>query len=78
MKRPRGIEEIHHIYAPDISACLPDGRYVAAVAEPYATNFFERVRAAWWVLTGHAVAFIWPKAGDLERAFRCSQLARRS
>lgn len=63
---PWGISRIGCIYHPDVQAGLPDGRWVSAVAEPYASNFLERLRAAWWVLTGRAEAFIWPKAGDLE------------
>jgi hypothetical protein len=31
---------------------------------PYDAN---RLVAAWWVLTGRAYAFVWPKDGDLER-----------
>lgn len=68
MQRPWGIEAISNIYHPGTQAGLPDGRWVAAVAVPYPTNIYERVRAAWWVLTGRAVAFVWPKAGDLEAA----------
>jgi len=66
MKRPFGVHCIGDIYAPGVSAS-PDGkRWFAAPAEPYGGN---RLRAAWWVLTGRAYAFLWPKAGDLERAF---------
>lgn len=65
---PWGVEAIHKMYSPCVHAGLPDGRWVLAVAEPYATNPIERLRAAWWVLTGRAVAFVWPKAGDLEKA----------
>lgn len=68
MNRPWGVEAIGNMYSPGVHAGLPDGRWAIAVAEPYATNFIERVRAAWWVLTGRAVAFTWPKAGDLESA----------
>lgn len=65
--RPFGIHCIQDIYHPDVQAGLPDGRYVAAVAEPYTAN---RVVAAWWVLTGRAYAMLWPKAGDLEGIFQ--------
>lgn len=68
MKRPWGIQAISDAYGPGVQAGLPDGRWVIAVAEPYWTNPIERMRAAWWVLTGRAVAFVWPKAGDLESA----------
>jgi hypothetical protein len=40
-------------------------KYALAVAEPYTDG---RLKAAWWVLTGKAYAFEWPKAGDLEAA----------
>lgn len=70
MSRPWGVQTIGDIYHPNVSAQKPDGVWVQAVAEPYATNLIERIRAAWWVLTGGAVAFIWPKAGDLENAFK--------
>lgn len=45
-----------------------NGRWVRAVATPYHKNFFEAIRAAWWVFTGKAEAVVWPKAGDLEEA----------
>jgi hypothetical protein len=35
------------------------------VAEPYTAG---SLKAAWWVLTGKAYAFEWPKPGDLEKA----------
>jgi hypothetical protein len=57
------VHRLSDIYSPHASAGLPDGRYVAAVAEPYTGG---RLRAAWAVLTGRAYAFEWPKAGDLE------------
>lgn len=66
MNRPWGVHCIGDIYHPDVQAGLPDGRYVAAVAEPYSAN---RLQAAWWVLTGRAYAFQWPKAGDIEDIF---------
>lgn len=47
---------------------MTEGRWVAAVAVPYAANIVERIAAAWWVLTGKAHAFTWPKPGELERA----------
>jgi hypothetical protein len=70
MRRPWGIQAIGDMYSGGVGAGLPDGRWVAAVAEPYASNVLERVRAAWWVLTGRAVAFVWPKPGDLEEAMK--------
>lgn len=71
---PWGIHTIGSLYHPDVSAGLPDGRWVAAVSEPYDGN---RLKAAWWVLTGRAYAFIWPKAGDLEAVFRRDRPERR-
>lgn len=65
MNRPFGVHAIDDLYHDGCGAGLPDGRWVAAVAEPYTAN---RLVAAWWVLTGRAYAFLWPKAGDLERA----------
>ena len=69
--RPWGVHTISSMYGAGIQAGLPDGRWVAAVAEPYTAN---RVVAAWWVLTGRAYAMIWPKAGDLERALGAPEL----
>lgn len=60
---PWGINTIGSPYHPDVHAGLPDGRYVHAVCEPHDIG---RFRAAWWVLTGRAYAFLWPKAGELE------------
>lgn len=60
---PWGINTIGSPYHPDCQAGLPDGRYVMAVCEPHDMG---RFRAAWWVLTGRAYAFLWPKPGDLE------------
>jgi hypothetical protein len=66
-KRPWGVHILGDLYHPDVSTGLRDGRRVAAVAQPYSGN---RLRAAWWVLTGRAYAFLWPKAGDLEDIFK--------
>lgn len=63
--RPFGIHTLGDMFSVGCQAGLPDGRYVAAVAEPYTAN---RLVAAWWVLTGRAYALQWPKAGDLEKA----------
>lgn len=76
MIRPWGIQAIQDMYSEGVDAGLPDGRYVAAVAEPYSLNVIERVRAAWWVLTGRAHAMVWPKAGDLESVRRGRQPSR--
>lgn len=63
---PWGIYTIGSLYHADCSAGLPDGRWVAAVCTPCPPNLVERFRAAWWVFTGRAHAFVWPKPGDLE------------
>lgn len=62
---PWYIHTLKSIYSPNVSVGLPDGRWVCAVAEPYTAG---RLQAAWWVLTGRAYAFAWPKPGDLEDA----------
>ncbi|MCK1445394.1 hypothetical protein IVB43_23705 [Bradyrhizobium sp. 48] len=74
---PWGINTIGTIYHADVSAGLPDGRWVAAVCEPCPPSLRERLRAAWWVFTGRAHAFIWPKAGDLETVFKRTWIERR-
>jgi hypothetical protein len=66
---PWGVHSVHSMFAgPGVQAGLKDGRWVTAVAEPYHTFGAERLRAAWWVLTGRAHAVVWPKDGDLEDA----------
>ena len=67
MTTPFGVHCIGDIYHPGVQASLPGGRWARAVAEPYTAN---RLRAAWWVLTGRAFALRWPEAGDLEEALR--------
>lgn len=64
---PWGINTIGSPYHPDVHAGLPDGRWVHAVCEPHDMG---RLRAAWWVLTGRAYAFLWPYAGELEGIFQ--------
>lgn len=64
---PWGINRIGSPYHPDCHAGLPDGRYVLAVCEPHDMG---RFRAAWWVLTGRAYAFLWPRPGDLEAIWK--------
>ena len=66
MSRPWGINTIGDLYRPGVQAGLPDGRWVVAVPEP---TDIGRFRAAWWVLTGRAYAFLWPQSGDLEMIF---------
>ena len=66
---PWGVNRLRNmIGSGDCGAGLPDGRYVRAVPEPYYTFGRERLRAAWWVLSGRAHAVIWPKDGELEDA----------
>lgn len=65
MGLPFYIHTIRRLYDRHVQAGLPDGRWVYAVPEPYDAG---RIQAAWWVLTGRAYAFAWPKAGDLEEA----------
>ena len=77
MDRPWGIHTIADLYHPGVQAGLPDGRWVAAVPEP---TDMGRFRAAWWVLTGRAYAFLWPAPGDLEdilNALSRQQFAKR-
>lgn len=72
--RPWGVHTIHDICGnTNCAAGLPDGRWVRAIPEPYYGN---RLVAAWWVLTGHAFAIIWPKAGELEAALDIPQSKR--
>jgi hypothetical protein len=66
---PWGINTVHDMYPFEVWAELSSGEYVRAVAEHYCCNFLERLRAAWWVLTGRAQAVIWPEPGDLEKLF---------
>lgn len=65
MTKPWSVHAIGQIYTDSCYAQMPDGSYALAVAEPY---WGGRLRAAWWVLTGRAYAFQWPKPGELERA----------
>lgn len=69
MKRPWGINTIGDMYPFEVHTTTPEGRPVRAVAEHYHCNVIERVRAAWWVVTGRAQAVVWPVSGDLEKLF---------
>lgn len=62
---PWYIHSISSIYDPNCMAQVDGTEYAFAVGEPYTAG---RLKAAWWVLTGKAYAFRWPKPGDLERA----------
>jgi hypothetical protein len=44
---------------------LPDGRWVKSMHEPPP---FNRLKAAWRVLTGRAYAVEWPVDGEFEQA----------
>jgi hypothetical protein len=70
MQRPFGIHRIGDIYTPGVKAGLPNGRWVHAPCLPYDGN---RFKAAWYVLTGRAYAFLWPKAGELEAIWKAEQ-----
>lgn len=63
--RPWSVHTLSSMFSPNVHAGLPDGRWVHAVGEPYTA---DRLRAAWWVLTGRAFAMQWPQAGELETA----------
>jgi hypothetical protein len=74
MKTPWAVHWISSIYTASVKSQVRVVRqgtvydkWVQAVGEPYPSNIFERISASWWVLTGRAHAFIWPKPGDLER-----------
>lgn len=65
MSMPWYIHTIGRLYSPTVRAGMGDGTWPYAVAEPYSAG---SLKAAWWVLTGKAYAFAWPKPGDIERA----------
>lgn len=67
-KLPWGVYYMPRMFACEVYTRI-DGRLVRVPASPYSTNIFERVRAAWWVLSGRAEAVIWPEPGDLEECF---------
>lgn len=66
IKRPWGIHTIDDMYSSNVQTTDSQGRPVLAVAEPYACNPIQRIRAAWWVLTNRAQAVVWPSAGDID------------
>lgn len=70
MQRPFGIHRVGDVYSAGVKAGLPDGRWVYAPCLPYDGN---RLKAAWWVFTGRAYAFLWPKAGELEAIWQSEQ-----
>lgn len=68
-KLPWCIHRINNmIGSKDTAAGGPNGPWYRAVPSPYYTFGLERIRAAWWVLTGKAHAVVWPSRGDLEKA----------
>lgn len=66
---PWGINRLGFMIGPGNAQGSADGKmWFRAVPEPYEGNIFERLRAAWWVLTGRAHAVIWPELGELEES----------
>jgi hypothetical protein len=62
---PWCIHSLGRIYNPSVHQQVEGTKWALGVAEPYTAG---RLKAAWWVLTGKAFAFAWPKAGELEKA----------
>jgi hypothetical protein len=73
---PWYIHTLRQMYDQHCWAQLKGPLYAHAVALPYASNFLERVAAAWWVLTGRAHAMQWPEPGDVEDALGLPLLDR--
>ncbi len=63
---PYSIEQLQDIYSPGVMQETTGHGWVWAVSEPYAPYPWERLRAAWWVLTGKATAMVRPRPGELE------------
>ena len=61
------IYRLAQIYSANVTTRLWSGRWVLAVCVR-ADTFLDRVRGAAAVLTGRAVAFRYPKDGELEAA----------
>lgn len=66
-RKPWGVNRIGDMVSAHVRT-QRGGKWFRAVPTPYHKNTRERIRAAWWVLTGRAEAVIWPEAGDLEAA----------
>lgn len=65
---PWGVHRLSSMIGHPSTQGSKDGKaWLRAVPEPYEGEL-TRLRAAWWVLTGHAHAVVWPELGDLERA----------
>ncbi len=65
-KLPWGVNRIRNMFTNGDVKTGRNGEWVIAVPVPYRKNFFESIRAAWWVFTGRAEAVIWPYSGELE------------
>ena len=63
--KPFGVHTVHDMFSPNCKVSSSIFGWVAAVCLPYDGN---KIRAAWWVLTGRAYAVVWPKDGDIEAA----------
>ena len=66
---PWYIHTIERLYDPRVQTKMPDGSWRMVVSEPYTSG---SLIAAWWVLTGKAYAFTWPRTGDLEKTIGIS------
>lgn len=66
-----GVHRIDDVIASQgVGVQLGDGSYGRAVPERFYNGLFARLRAAWQVATGRAVALEWPSHADLNRALR--------
>lgn len=67
MARPWGVYKAHELFGSrHVEAELEKGKWVRALPEPLPLSFVERLRAAWYVFSGAAVAVKPPVLGELE------------